>query len=122
MLNVTVDSRYNNTEYLVRYHRCTQYIVVFDFRYILRAIYKYIFNILRDGRCARCLVCYTAVINDSIDRLKCCINRNLPKVFLYLLSMIIIYYNYITLIYDVYYTESSLSLSYLQTLVSEQPT
>ena len=32
----TVDFPYNDTEYLVRYHGCTQYIVVYDFRYIRR--------------------------------------------------------------------------------------
>ena len=51
---------------------------------------------------------------------QCCTYRNLPKVFLYLLSMIIIYYNDFTLIYDVYYTSSSISLSYSQNIVSEQ--
>ena len=50
----------------------------------------------------------------------CCTNRNLPKVFLYLLSMIIIYYKDFTLIYDVYYTSSSLSLSYSRNIVSQQ--
>ena len=42
------------------------------------------------------------------------------QVFLYLLSMIIIYYNDFTLIYDEYYTSSSISLSYSQNIVSEQ--
>jgi len=30
----TVDSRYNDSEHLLRYHCYTQYIVVYDFRYI----------------------------------------------------------------------------------------
>ena len=52
----TVNSCYNDTEYQVRYHLCTQYIVVYDFRYNKRYLQIYI-DSLGDERCVRCLMC-----------------------------------------------------------------
>ena len=82
----------------MRYHPCTQYIVVPSTVYfeIFTNIFLTVWE-MDDVRGASC------VIQRSSDE-KCCTYRNLPKVFFDLLSMIIIYYNDITLIYDVYYT------------------
>ena len=55
LYNGTVDSRYNDTEYLV----------ISD---IFRDINKYIFNSLGDGRCARCFVCYSVSGDQRFGR------------------------------------------------------
>ena len=75
---------------------------------------------MRGKRTARCESEKNGRMHRQILDEQCCTYRNLLNIFLYLLSMIIIYYNDFKLIYDVYYTSSSISLSYSQNIVSEQ--